>query len=522
MSSATTAGAATGRSQRIAKNTLVLFARMAVLTIVNLYAVRVVLASLGAEDYGIFNVVAGIVTCTVFVSGVLDLSIQRFYSVTIGEDNAARLREIFSISLVIVLALSAVVLVLFETAGLWFLRTHIVLPPERLAAATVCFQFALVTFLCSFVQLPYTAALFAHEAMDAYALISTAECLLKLLAAFAITWGVCDGLVAYSGGLCAVALLVLAAYAIYARRHYPECHYRHTRNHQLARSLLAFSGWSTLGTLAKMLMTQGSMVLLNVFFGPIANAAYGIALQINNAFGTLCNSMVLAIRPQMMQSYAGGDSDRLNKMFAISNKFIAFVLLAVSIPLITEMPVILSLWLGGDTVYPTLLFSRLIIIVVVLIGVSNPITIIMQATGHISGYHISVESVTMLSLPCAWLLFLLGMPCYYIFISMIGAMFFAHFVRLIYLRRHYSTFNLRAYFWEFALPTVLIAAAGISSAFVLHCNISNAFIRFAAVATIPVLLMAVLAFRCGMTKEERTLVNNIVATSKIRRLWTRH
>lgn len=522
MSSATTAGAATGRSQRIAKNTLVLFARMAVLTIVNLYAVRVVLASLGAEDYGIFNVVAGIVTCTVFVSGVLDLSIQRFYSVTIGEDNAARLREIFSISLVIVLALSAVVLVLFETAGLWFLRTHIVLPPERLAAATVCFQFALVTFLCSFVQLPYTAALFAHEAMDAYALISTAECLLKLLAAFAITWGVCDGLVAYSGGLCAVALLVLAAYAIYARRHYPECHYRHTRNHQLARSLLAFSGWSTLGTLAKMLMTQGSMVLLNVFFGPIANAAYGIATQINNAFGTLCGSMTLAMRPAMMKSYASGDTAYLDKAFSLGNKFILYALMLIGIPMIVEMPAILALWLGDNLRYPVVPFSQLSIVYVVCVAISNPITIIVQATGKIRDYHIFVEGVCLLCLPVSWVLFRMGLPSYSIFFAMIGVVLVAHAVRLYMLHRCYQPLQISSYLSQFVLPGLFIGAVAFLTALLSHHYVANNLLRpVLTFATQSIVLVGLVA-AVGITKEERAHIKLMLRDYKNKAIWKRN
>lgn len=508
-------------SGRIATNTIVLFARMLVLMVVNLYAVRVVLAQLGAEDYGIFNVVAGVTTCTVFVSGVLDLSLQRFYSVAMGRGEAARLRDIFSIGMLIVLLLAAAIIVLFETGGLWAINCWLDIPAARMPAANICYQAAVFTFICSFLQMPYTAAIFAHEDMNAYALISAAECLLKLLAALAIAWTALDGLVVYSVALLAVALLVLTTYAIFARRHYPECHYRHCSDRKLARSIISFSGWTTLGTFSKMCMVQGSTIVLNLFFGPLTNAAFAISTQVSNAFNSVCNSMVLALRPQMMKSYAAGDNDRLVKLFFLSNKFILYTLLIVSVPVISEMGSILLMWLGAGRVSEEMIaFSRLSVISVILLALSNPITAIVQATGKIRDYHIVVEGITMLCLPLSWLMFRLGMQSYCVYVSMICVLFAAHIARLFLLRREYSSLSLSAYSMSFALPAAIITAAVWIATMLVHSHILLPLLRFVAVGATSTMVIAALAYVIGLSREERIMIAAWFRTSKLARLWT--
>ena len=302
---------------------MVLFLRMLLLTIVNLYAVRLIIKGMGMEDYGIFNAVAGVVTATNVFCGVLALSIQRFFSYALGTHNTKQLNEIFSCSINIILVLSVLTIAFLESIGLWFVHNQLTIPAERMQAALWIFQFAIFTLVCSFLQTPYTAAMFAHEDMGTYTLISTVECLLKFLAAYLIGLVCFDHLEFYSLGLLLCAVIVLLLYVFTAKWRYKECHYRMCYNKELYKKILSFSGWTLFGSIAGTAMLQGNTILLNMFFGTIATAAFGIALQINNAFNSLTSNMVLAFRPPMIKLFAERQFDRLDNLFCIGNKCIS-------------------------------------------------------------------------------------------------------------------------------------------------------------------------------------------------------
>lgn len=496
---------------------MVLFVRMFLLTILNLYAVRLILRGLGEEDYGIFNTVAGVVTLSSFLSGVMALSIQRFYSIALGEKDEQKLKDIFSSSINILAVLSFVLFILFEIVGVWFIRTHIPIPAERADATWWIFQFALFAFLFSIMQIPYTAAIFAHEDMGNYAFISTVECVLRVAVAFLIGKIMMDNLVFYGMGLMIVAIIVFLMYMWYGYKHYIECHYTHTKNHILYKKLLTFSGWTMLGTIANVGIIQGGIVLLGMFFGPIINAAFGIALQINNAFQSLCNSMVLPFRSAMMRAFAEKQLDYLDKLFSVSNKFIYYILLAVSLPILSEMKSILHLWLGDDINQNTILFSRLIIIYMICMAMHNPITIIMQASGHVKEYHLPVESATLLCLPITYVLFRLGLPSYSVFYSMIGVCMIAHIIRLICLNRYYERFSFSKYIISFIIPALFITIVGGLIAFGLHRYINNVLIQFIIVALLSPLVVFILAYLFGISQQEKDFMKQFIKTIKMKR-----
>lgn len=306
------------RSKRIASNTLVLFARMLILTFVNLYTVRWVLAGLGTEDYGIFNAVAGVVTASTCISSVLALSTQRFYSFAMGKGESDRLKEIFSVSLNIVVMIALVLLVLFEIVGPWLISTQLTIPVERMEAAQWILQFSLFSFIFTLLQIPFIGAVFANENMGYYALISTIDCIVKLLIAYCIGMTGGDDLVYYGAALMLEAFMVMLLYVIIARRKYPECKYTIVKKKPLYKELFSFSGWSFYGALAGVGMTQGSTIILNVFFGPIINAAFGIANQIYNAINTLTNSVVIAFRPAMIKAYSSNENGYLEQLFLLA------------------------------------------------------------------------------------------------------------------------------------------------------------------------------------------------------------
>lgn len=291
---------------------------MLVITFLNLYIVRVIIKGLGVEDYGIFNTIAGVVTVASFLTGVLSLSIQRFFSFYIGKNDTQKQTEIYSSCINIIAILSLLIIFIFETVGLWFVNTQLVIPAARMTAVIWLYQFTIFTFIFSLFQIPYTAAIFAHEDIGFYAVVSTIECLLRLGAAILIGKFMIDNLSFYGVCLLISSIIIFTIYMWYGKSHYKECHYHKTADRKLYKELLSFSGWTLFGNVANIGMQQGNIILLNIFFGATINAAFGVALQINNAFGALCNSIIIPLRPAMIKHMLKKTSATLTSSFLLA------------------------------------------------------------------------------------------------------------------------------------------------------------------------------------------------------------
>ena len=497
------------KSQRIAMNTFILFIRMFVLTIINLYTVRLVLTGLGVIDYGIFNAVAGVVTTSAFLISILELAIQRFYSISLGKNDQESLNQIFSISLKITIFISIVIFIAFESAGLWFISHKLNIPFERLDAAYYCFHFGLAAFILTLLQIPFSSAVFSHEDMNIYALFSSIDYTLKLFIALLIGKMAMDNLSFYSLGLLIVATITFINYCLYSHYKYAECKYKKVKNPELTKKILFFSGWTMLGSFSKVCMVQGSTILLNIFFGPISNAAFAISMQISNAFNALCNSMVLAVRPAMIKAYSNQSNDYLYKTFNLSNKFILYVLLAVAFPMIANMELIIKIWLH-ETTPETVLFAQLTIIQIVILAMNNPITIIIQATGKIKEYSINVEGISLLCLPISYLAFYAGLSSAWIYYSMIAVCGLAHIERLRCLKKTYSIFQYKDYIKELCIPASVIIASGIIIEYLIENIPVNATIQ--ALISIICLPLFMISISCiiGLNNKEKNIIKEIV------------
>ena len=497
------------RSKRIASNTLVLFARMLIITFVNLYTVRWVLAGLGTEDYGIFNAVAGVVTASTCISSVLALSTQRFYSFAMGKGEQERLKEIFSVSLNIVMMIALVLFILFEIVGPWLISTQLTIPVERMEAAQWILQFSLFSFIFTLLQIPFIGAVFANENMGYYALISTIDCIVKLLIAYSIGMTGGDNLVYYGAALMLEAFMVMLLYVFIARRKYPECKYTIVKKKILYKELFSFSGWSFYGALAGVGMTQGSTIILNVFFGPIINAAFGIANQIYNAINTLTNSVVIAFRPAMIKAYSSNEKGYLEQLFFASSKAILYLLSMVLIPFIFEAETLLTLWLGECT--PTMvLFAQLYAVYTICLALHNPITTIIQATGNIRKYSMYVESMTILCLPVSWVLFKLGMPSYYVFVTMIGLCILAHIIRLLMLQTSISDLTASKYLARLVLPGILIISITTLIIYCVEGLHTNRILQLFLSFIVSAISISILLYAVGISKKERSLIKDLV------------
>ena len=495
---------------KIANNTILLWGRMLVITIINLYALRILINALGDDDYGLYNAVAGIVTILLSVCTVLSISTQRFYSYESGKENESRLNEIFSKSLNLNMVLALAIILLLETIGLWYLGHRLVVPDGRLEAVRWVYQFAVFSLVCMLLQIPYMAAVMAHEDMGIYTIITTAECLLKLVVILLIGRGGIDRMVFYGGGMFAVVFLTFLSYALVAGHRYVECRYRIQKDRTLYKDLLTFSGWTFYGTVAGVVLIQGNTLLLNRFFKLFINAAFAVAVQIQNAFVQLCNSVVLAIRPAMIRSYAVQDYDGLNLLFSFSNKTLFFIVSVVGIPLIIEMPLIMDVWLV-DATPEKILFARLMIGYVAVIAMQNPITIIMQASGNIRLYHLLAETVLLMCLPISWVLFRMGMPAYIVLISMISVSIVAHMTRLYCLNRNYRYFSVSDYLFKFSVPYILFALVSFAAAFMLHRVVGIVAVRFVAVLAVPALILSAFVYLGGLTVAEKAYVNKLIS-----------
>lgn len=486
---------------------------------INLYAVRLVLNGLGAADYGIYTVVAGIITMLSCVTSVLITATQRYFSYALGEKATESLCKIFSVSVYVSIIVSILILIIGETLGLWFVNNKLVVPEERVIAANILYQATIISFISTFLQMPYGSAIVAHEKMGYFALITTIESILKFGAALVITADVNgDKLIIYGILLSVISILVLCMYIIVARTKFEECRYRNIHDKKLIKELLSFSGWNFIGSIAGVGMHYVNTILVNIFFGPLINAAQAIAFQISSALNTFSGSFIMALKPPMIKSYAEKDYKGLNQLFGIGNKFVYYCMLVVSIPLISEMDTVIKIWLGISDAQ-TILFSRLIVLYTFILVLNNPISIIIQATGYVKQYFLSVESVTLLCPIISFLLFKFGMPAYTSFIAMIGCVLCSHFIRLIVLKRYYAGFNLHEYL-DFLCRAISVTICTTLPVFIVRMVMCPGFVRLLMVIAIVAIVTILSAYFIGLNHAERAYMQrNFLSRVFRKRRW---
>lgn len=396
-------------SKRIAKNTLLLYIRMLFLMLISLYTSRVILNALGVEDYGIYNVVGGVVIMFTILSGSLNAAISRFITYELGNGDNKRLKNVFSSSVTIQAGIALIIVLIAETIGLWFLNFKMVIPENRMVAANWCFQFSILAFAINLISVPYNAAIIAHERMSAFAYISVLEAVGRLIIAWCVAINPIDRLIFYAMMIALLALGVRMIYTVYCRKHFDECTYHFVYDYDLLKRMLGFAGWNFFGAGSWQLMNQGVNLLINVFFGVTVNAARGIAVQVDSAVMQFVNNFTTAINPQITKSYASGDKSYMFSLIFKGAKFSYFLLMFFAIPLIFEMRFVLQTWLGIVPKH-AVEFARLALFASLIMALSNTMITAMLATGDIKKYQLIVGGLGMLVFPLAWLSFYIGFP----------------------------------------------------------------------------------------------------------------
>lgn len=394
-------------NKRVAKNTLVLYFRMLFMMLIGLYTSRINLQSLGVEDFGIYNVVGGIVVMFSIINGSITASISRFLTFEIGTGNMEKLKKVFSTSVTIQIGISLLILLLAETIGLWFLNHKMVIPDSRMPAANWVYQFSIITFILNLISMPYNACIVAHEKMSAFAWITIYDAIAKLLIAWLTFIAPMDKLIFFSGFIVLIAFTQRMIYTSYCLHNFEECHYKFTIDKELLKHMSGFAGWNFIGASSAILRDTGGNIIINLFCGPAVNAARAIANRINTAVLGFANSFMTAINPQITKSYASGEYEKMMGAIYKGAKFSFFLLLLLGLPVIMESEYIIHLWLGQVPEH-TVLFVQLTILYAMSESISNPLVTAMLATGKIKNYQIVIGGLQMLNLPISYICLRLG------------------------------------------------------------------------------------------------------------------
>lgn len=397
----------TPSSSRLMKNTILLYFRMILMMCINLYTSRIVLHTLGVEDYGIYNVVGGVVVMFSFLTDSMTASTQRFLTFELGTGNKQRLHEVFITGIHIHIIISLMIIVLGETIGLWFLNEKMVIPPERMTAAYWCFHLSIFTAVLDVLSYPYISAIIAHEKMKSFAYIAILDAILKLLLVYLLLVFDYDRLILYAILYAGEKLLLRSVYNIYCLRNFKECKYRWFFDTSLFKKMASFAGWKLTGSVAYVFYTQGLNLLLNVFFGPVANAARAAAWQAQTAVGRFSGNIQTAINPQITKTYASGQMEEMHQLVYKGVRLVFFILLILCLPLIVEAPTVLGLWLM-EVPEGSVMFLRLLLITLLVQRCYGVLITAVSATGDIKKYQIVSGVLSLATVPVAYVVLKLG------------------------------------------------------------------------------------------------------------------
>ena len=504
-------------SRRIAKNSVFLYIRMLVIMLINIFSVRYVLKGLGVVDYGVFNVVAGLVTMFASLRSIVSSATLRFHAYAIGEGNESKVSDVFTASCNIYALLALIILIGGEAVGLWFINTQADIPLDRVSAANWVYQLTIFSFVIGLMTVPFSSLIFAYERMGVFSIISVGECLLKFILAYFLIYIPSDHLVFYGLGLLIIQSIHFLAYYVTARNGCGSFHYRRKVEKTLYKQLISFSGWTLFSSSASVGISQLVTMITNVFFGPVVNAARAIAFQMNSAMNSFTGNIIMAIRPPMIKQYAEGDYEKVKRYFNFSNKTIFYSFLLIILPIYLEMETVLRVWLDVSD-KQTVLFCRLILIYAIVLSLNNPIAIIVQATGNIRAYSTYVEIPTLLCFPITWLLYAIGQPAEAAFYVMIGAIMTSHVIRLICLKRLFSLFSYKEYVVDFILPALGVLSVMFFVEYAIHMCIHVVLCRLIAMFVAGSITMIILCSIGGFSKFEREA---LISLLKLNRFFPR-
>lgn len=497
--------------KRVAKNTFFLYFRMALIMLVQFYTVRVTLQCLGIADYGIYNLVAGVTNMLTFLTHTMTSASQRFFAYDLGIGNIGKLKTSFDTTVLLFVVVGLISVFLLELIGNWLIVYQLIIPADRLSIAKYVFQFSLLSLFLTIITLPFNSLIIAHEDMKTFAYVSVIEAILKLLIIYILFYIQVDKLLLYAALVFGVQALVSFTYIAYCFKKYEECDKLLSFDVSVVKSIVPFMSWNLLGGVSWMLCTQGLTILVNMFFGPIANAAKAIADKLDGSVNSFMNNFMMATQPQIVKTYANGEMKEMHTLIFLSSRISFYLTMSLSIPFIFNAETLLILWLGhADQL--TIRMTQLILIFSLIGSLENPINQSIRATGKIRNYQLYISLITFCVLPLAYFFFRGGLPAYFGYIALIIVYGFALIARLHYLKKQIGI-SYYTYFTNVILRQVIcLALACLISIYV--CNIIQAsdmlisLIRVIMLLVISITIIGVI----GLTSIERKKLTNFIKT----------
>lgn len=500
-------GVKVSNNKRIAKNTAFLYIRMLFITILSLYAARLLLCNLGVEDFGVYNVVGGVVTFMGFLTATMSSATQRYLSYYLGANDLMRLRQTFSLLVNVYLAFCLFALILLEIIGPLYISKYMTISADRIVAAQYVFQFSLLSFLCSTVVVPFKSAIIAYEKMHLFAYVGIIEAVLNLVSVILLSYFDYDKLILYGFLLFSSHLCVNIWVVYYCSGHLKGCRYSYYWDKKYFKEILSYSGWNLFGSTTGVMNIQGQAIVLNFFFGPVVNAAKAISDKVNGLISHFSSNFYMAVAPQIIKSYASGDINYMRMLVLNSSRYSFLLMFVISVPLFIVVKPLLELWLGEDKVsYEMLKFSQFTIIYSLVNVLEQPLTMSVRATGNIKKYQIYVGSFTLLFIPLCIIMFYLGIPSYYSMLLLSFVYFIALFIRIHIVSPILMITNVE-YITKVLFPILSV----ISFDFIFLTIISMIKSLYVGVwifnALIALLVTTLVCITIGINKSEKKIVN---------------
>lgn len=481
---------------------------------VSLFTSRIVLQVLGETDYGIYNIIGGVVVLFSFLNSALLSATQRFLNYNIGKKDEEATHKVFCMSMNAYIILAGIFFLLGETIGLWFVNTQLNIPEERMYAAHLVYQFSLMTFIINLIRIPYNATIIAYERMGFYAYISLVEVVLKLLVVYLLYITVFDRLIFYSLLYTLVPLFIVGFYKVYCNKHFSVSHYKRIWDRRMFGQLFSFSGWSLFGSFSNLSASQGLNILVNIFHGVTINTAMGIANQLSSQVYQFVSNFQVAFNPQIVKSYAAGETERLYNLIFMASKVSYFLLLLIALPVMLNMDAILKIWLVEVPEYAAI-FSQIMLCFLLIEALSAPLWMFVQATGNIKNYQILMGALIFFNLPLAYFVLKIGMPVYYVWLVRVLVNVVVFLARCVYIRDKYS-FPIGDYCRKVMMPVLIVMIVDVPFSLTFKAVVNDYLAQVISSCMFSVALTILTAFLFGLNKHEKSYVINLVKRNFIK------
>lgn len=490
-------------NKRIAKNTLLLYLRMLLVLGLNLYISRMTLQYLGIEDFGIYNIVCSVVVLFSYLNSALSLAATRFISYEL-KNGIDRQKVVFNTCLIIQILFAVCILLLLETVGIWFVNHKLIIPEERMIAANVVFQLSILTTILSIIRVPYEASIVAYERIGVFAILSIAEVILKLCLVLTLAEAPFDILTYYGTGLCIIAVFSFFLRYFACIKWFDECRVAKKYDKNLFKSIFAFTGWNVFGATAGVCVGQGINIIINIFFGPVVNAARGIAIQAEGAINSFVTNINTAVNPQIVKRYSVGDRNGMYSLVFFASKVSFMLLLIISMPIFVDTHYILNLWLGSVPDYACEM-TRIELLYMLSLTLTYSINMSAQASGHIKYFQIIEGSIMLLCLPISYIICRIDGGVEVVLLPLVFLSIIAFFAKLVVLNKTMK-FPVKEYLIKVLPRIIFFCVFGFIAYFLFAPNGSSTLAQFSLKALIYTTVLLLLCFMVGMEPSERQLI----------------